>query len=181
MLRGWGNRGYNWQGGLTFQHELATGVGLSVGYYRTWLRQLPRDRQHAGIALRLRLVLHRGADRYPATEQRPADLRAARNQARQVRAGEQRGQPRPAATAVSRRYDGIDVTLNAGLGNGGLIGGGFATGRTVTDVCDIVDDVPSSRSTRRLRSPSPPTASSGRATRRHGSAASRRRGRRSRR
>jgi hypothetical protein len=42
----------------------------------------------------------------------------------------------------SEVYDGIDVTLNARLANGGLIGGGFATGRTVTDVCDVVDDVP---------------------------------------
>ena len=42
----------------------------------------------------------------------------------------------------SEVYDGIDVTLNARLGDGGLIGGGFATGRTVTDACDIVDDVP---------------------------------------
>jgi hypothetical protein len=42
----------------------------------------------------------------------------------------------------SEVYDGIDVTLNARLAGGGLIGGGFATGRTVTDVCDVVDDVP---------------------------------------
>ena len=42
----------------------------------------------------------------------------------------------------SEVYDGIDMTLNARLGDGGLIGGGFATGRTVIDACDIVDDVP---------------------------------------
>ena len=41
----------------------------------------------------------------------------------------------------SEVYDGIDVTLNARI-RGGVIGGGFATGRTVTDICDIVDDVP---------------------------------------
>ena len=36
MTHGWGNRGYNWQGAVSFQHELVTGLGLSVGYYRTW-------------------------------------------------------------------------------------------------------------------------------------------------
>jgi hypothetical protein len=39
-------------------------------------------------------------------------------------------------------YDGIDITINARFGGGGVIGGGFATGRTVTDLCDIYDDVP---------------------------------------
>jgi len=39
-------------------------------------------------------------------------------------------------------YDGVDVTINARLRNGGLIGGGFATGRTVPDICDIVAQVP---------------------------------------
>jgi hypothetical protein len=36
VLHGWGNRGYNWQTALTFQHEVVTGLGLNVGYYRTW-------------------------------------------------------------------------------------------------------------------------------------------------
>ena len=42
----------------------------------------------------------------------------------------------------SEVYDGIDVTVNARLGGGMVIGGGIATGRTTTDACDIVDDVP---------------------------------------
>ena len=36
VLHGWGNRGYNWQAALSLQHELVTGIGLNVGYYRTW-------------------------------------------------------------------------------------------------------------------------------------------------
>ena len=45
----------------------------------------------------------------------------------------------------SEVYDGIDVTLNAASAKAGVIGGGFATGRTTTDACDIIETCPSSR------------------------------------
>src|SRR5262249_31611616 len=35
VLRGWGNRIYNWQTSATLQHELRPGVGVTAGYYRT--------------------------------------------------------------------------------------------------------------------------------------------------
>jgi hypothetical protein len=76
----------------------------------------------------------------------------------------------------SEVYNGVDVTLNARLGNGGLIGGGFATARTVTDVCDVVDDVPES-AINLAATPSPPIAFPDRTTRRRATAARRRPGR----
>ena len=33
---GFGNRGYNWQGSVSIQHELRPGLGVNVGYFRTW-------------------------------------------------------------------------------------------------------------------------------------------------
>ena len=33
---GYGNRSYNWQSSVSIQRELATGLSLSVGYFRTW-------------------------------------------------------------------------------------------------------------------------------------------------
>ncbi|MBI2186543.1 MAG: TonB-dependent receptor, partial [Acidobacteria bacterium] len=36
VLTGFGNRQYNWQASAVLQHELRPGLGLNVGYYRTW-------------------------------------------------------------------------------------------------------------------------------------------------
>jgi hypothetical protein len=38
-------------------------------------------------------------------------------------------------------FDGVDVTFNARL-RAGMLTGGFSTGRTVTDICEIVAQVP---------------------------------------
>jgi len=35
-LTGWGKRGYGWQVAVSVDHELAPGVAMGVGYYRTW-------------------------------------------------------------------------------------------------------------------------------------------------
>jgi hypothetical protein len=36
VLRGWGNRRYMWQSGLSVQQELRPGMALNVGYFHTW-------------------------------------------------------------------------------------------------------------------------------------------------
>lgn len=36
VLHGWGVRAYSWQGSVSVQHELRPGVGMNVGYFRTW-------------------------------------------------------------------------------------------------------------------------------------------------
>ena len=142
VLRGWGNRGYNWQGAITFQHELATGLGLSGGYYRTWFGNFQ-------VTDNL-LVSPSDYDSYCIT---------AANNPRLPNASEQMcglleikpakfGQVSNVVNLSSRHgdqtevYDGIDVTLNARFGNGGLLTGGISTGRTVTDICEIVAQVP---------------------------------------
>jgi hypothetical protein len=35
-ITGWGKRGYTWMGSLSMDHELAPGVSVNAGYYRTW-------------------------------------------------------------------------------------------------------------------------------------------------
>jgi hypothetical protein len=142
VLRGWGNRGYNWQGSLSFQHELMTGVGLSVGYYRTSYGNFyvtdntlvsPSDYDSYCITAPNNPRLSSPGEQVCGLlEIKPAKFGQVSNV---VNLNSEYGDQ-------SEVYDGIDVTINARFGNGGLIGGGFATGRTVTDVCDIVDDVP---------------------------------------
>jgi hypothetical protein len=36
VLRGWHAGPYSWQGSISLQHELRSGLGVSVGYFRTW-------------------------------------------------------------------------------------------------------------------------------------------------
>jgi hypothetical protein len=142
VLRGWGNRGYNWQGGLTFQHEVASGIGLNVGYYRTSYGNFyvtdntlvsPSDYDSYCITAPTNARLpNSGKQVCDLLEIKPAKFGQVSNV---VNLDSQYG-------GQSEMYEGIDITLNARFGNGGLIGGGFAAGRTVTDVCDIVDDVP---------------------------------------
>jgi hypothetical protein len=142
VLHGWGNRGYNWQAALTVQHELTAGIGLNVGYYRTWYGNFlvtdntlvsPSDFDSYCLTAPTNTRLPNSGERICGLlEIKPALFGRVSNM---VNLDSQYG-------GQSEVYDGIDVTLNARLGNGGLIGGGFATGRTVTDVCDIVDDVP---------------------------------------
>jgi hypothetical protein len=44
---------------------------------------------------------------------------------------------------MSEVFDGVDITIGARFGKGGQVQGGLATGRTVTDNCDLVIDSPS--------------------------------------
>jgi hypothetical protein len=141
VLRGWGNRGYNWQAAISVQHELATGLGLSVGYYRTWFGNFPVTDNV--------LVGPEDYDSYCI---------AAPNDTRLPNPGERIcglleitparfGQVSNVVNLASRYgdqtevYDGIDVTLSARFGRG-LLTGGLSTGRTLTDICEIVAKVP---------------------------------------
>src|SRR5687767_15929523 len=41
-----------------------------------------------------------------------------------------------------QHWNGVDITADARLRNGLFLQGGVSTGKTMTDNCDIVDDVP---------------------------------------
>jgi hypothetical protein len=142
VLRGWGNRGYNWQGAITFQHELMTGLGLNVGYYRTWFGNFqvtdntlvgPEDYDTYCITAPTDpRLLSSGQQICGVLEIKPNKFGQVNNV---VNLASQYGNQ----TEV---YNGFDVTLNARLPNGGLLAGGISTGRTVTDICEIVAKVP---------------------------------------
>ena len=42
----------------------------------------------------------------------------------------------------TRRWDGVDVSVTARPGTGLMLQAGTSTGRTTTDICEIVDDLP---------------------------------------
>ena len=142
MLHGWGNRGYNWQAAVTLQHELMTGLGVSVGYYRTSYGNF--------YVTDNTLVSASDFDSYCITAPNdsrlpnPGERICGLLDVKPAKFGQVSNVVNLDKTygGQSEAYDGIDVTLNARLGGGAVIGGGFATGRTTTDACDIVDDVP---------------------------------------
>jgi len=141
VLRGWGNRGYNWQAAITFQHELVTGLGLNVGYYRTWFGNFqvtdnllvgPGDYDSYCITAPSDARLPQSGERICGLlEITPAKFGQISNV---VNLSKRYGNQREV-------YDGIDVTLNARFGRG-LLTGGISTGRTLTDICEIVAKVP---------------------------------------
>ena len=133
---GFGNRSYNWQSSVSMQHELRPGIGVSVGYFRTWYGNfMTTDNQAVGPA---------NYDPYCITA--PLDSRLSGGGGNQICGlydvmPTAFGQVSNLITESSNYgkqtevYDGIDVTMNARFGKGGVLSGGFSTGRTVNDNC----------------------------------------------
>jgi hypothetical protein len=142
ILRGWQAGPYSWQGSLSLQHELAAGLGVNVGYFRTWYGNF--------FATDNLLVSPADFDTFCIT---------APNDTRLPNPGErvcgllaispaQFGRQNNLVTNAKHfgkqidRHNAVDLTMNARFGNGGLLTGGVSLGKTVTDNCDILDDLP---------------------------------------
>jgi hypothetical protein len=130
----------NWQGSVSLQHELRPGIGLNVGYFRTWYGGfLVTDNE---------LVTAADFDSFCITV--PADRRLP-NSGQQL-CGLYDVKPTAfglvdnLVTQASHHgkqtqvFNGIDATVNARFGDGGLLSGGLSVGRTVTDNCYQNDD-----------------------------------------
>lgn len=139
-IRGWGARGYNWDLTAEIQHQLRPGMSMTGGYYRNWF----------GNFLATDNTLLTPADFNPFCITAPSDPRLPRGGGYQVcglhdLSPEKFGQVNSVVTQASNfgqmRYvnDFFNVTLNARLGSGLLLGGGVDTGRTVNDACFNVD------------------------------------------
>jgi hypothetical protein len=144
IIKGWNTREYNWQFSAGIQQQLMRQVSVDLGYYRTWYGNFAATDNRAWTAGdfdRYDLIAPRdprlpGGGGYvvsglydvkPAKFSVPADnyITYARNYGDQV-----------------RRWDGIDVTINARPRPGILLQGGTSTGKTTTDNCDVIDDLP---------------------------------------
>jgi hypothetical protein len=132
------NGGTNWQASLSMQHQLRPGVGVNVGYFRTW---------YSGFLATDNLaVTPADFDKYCITA--PVDSRL-------VMSGKQicGYDLKPAKFGLNdsiitqasnygtrtQIYNGVDVTMNARLREGAQFSGGLSIGRTVEDSCATVD------------------------------------------
>ena len=135
-----GSQAYNWQGSVSVQHELRPGVGLNVGYFRTWYGNFTVTDNRAVTP----------ADYDPFCITAPVDPRLPGGGGNQVcglldikpaRFGQVDN-----LVALSEGYgkrtevfNGVDATVNARFGAGGVLSGGLSVGRTATDTCSFND------------------------------------------
>ena len=141
ILNGWGVRPSNWEFSVGAQHELLPRVSASVGYFR---------RIGGNFSVVDNEALGRGDFTeygvvYPSTDTRlpnagqtlggifdPNAIVAPRNV---IKAASQFGKQ-------LAHWDGFDVSIDARLQGGFLVQGGVSLGKSMTDNCDIINDVP---------------------------------------
>ena len=131
---------HNWQTAVSLQHQLRPGVGVNVGYFRTWYGGfLSTDNQLVAPANFDSFCITVPTDsRLPNSGERlcgladvkPASFGSVDNLVTQA---SHFGKP-------TQVFNGVDMTVNARFGQGGLLSGGGSIGRTVTDNCYINDD-----------------------------------------
>ena len=138
VLHGWGVRPYNWQGSVSVQQELWPGIGLNVGYFRTWfgnftttqnLLATPADYDPYCVTLPVdaRIPGGGGNKLCGLYDIKPAKFGLVDNLVAPVsQFGKQ-----------TQVYNGVDVTTNMRLPRGAFVTGGMSIGRTVTDNCDL--------------------------------------------
>jgi len=145
-LSGWGKRGYNWETSVSVQHELWSRVSADVGYFRRWYGNFlvtdnralaPTDYSQFSVVAPVDARFENGGGHTvtglynitPAGLTLPPNnlLTFADNYGTQI-----------------ENWQGIDVNINARLRGGVLAQGGFSTGRTLTDSCEIRAAVPES-------------------------------------
>jgi len=134
---GWGNRGYNWQGILSLDHEITQGVGMQIAYYRTWHGNM---NFHHNVALSM-------SDYDPYCFNAPTDSRLG-----SVSGAETCGlfDISPDSFGVSdihqslggdgmkRLFNGVDINLTGRIGGRLTLAGGLALGNSTFDNCGVI-------------------------------------------
>jgi hypothetical protein len=138
-LEGFNKQFYNWQGSVSFQHELTPGLALNVGYFRTW---------YGGyLVMNNQAVPANGYDTFCITA--PKDSRLPGGGGNEIcglydvkpqffgRVDNLVTQASNFGEGQKQTYDGLDLTLSGRFAKSGQFSGGVSTGRTVTDNCYV--------------------------------------------
>ncbi len=153
FIEGFDVRPYSWQANTTLSQELGHGIGLAVGYFRTWYGNISVT-QNLGVPAG-RTTPIGPADYTRFCIRTPADPRlgAYGNQTvcgydlnfsttssdqlvlldKNLPATEGRTNGR---TEV---FNGLDISTRARFGSGGLLNGGISLGKSTVNNCTIVD------------------------------------------
>jgi hypothetical protein len=141
-LAGWGKRPYNWEFSTSVQHELVSRVSVNAGYFRRWYGNFtvvdnravtPADFGSFTIVAPVDQRLPDGggytiSDLYNLNPNKVGQVdnysTFANNVGRQI-----------------EHWNGVDLSMNARL-NRVMVQGGISIGRTSTDNCDILANLP---------------------------------------
>ena len=137
---GFNLQAHHWEGSVSLQHELAPGVGLNVGYFRTW---------YGGFLVQdNRAVTAGDFDEFCVTSPTDSALGVASGKefcglydVTPAKFGQNDNlltQSSNYGDGQSQVFNGVDVSLNARFLEGGLFQGGLSVGRTVVDTCFAV-------------------------------------------
>jgi hypothetical protein len=144
IMSGWGNRPWNWEFSTGIQQQLLPRLSASFGYFsRVYGNFFVQDNEALGRTDFTQYSITVPTDaRLPNSGLTitglydPTVLVAARNV---VKAASEFGTQR-------QHWNGVDLNIDARLQSGLLLQGGFSTGKSLSDNCEIVDDVPESLS-----------------------------------
>src|SRR5262249_31622471 len=140
VLNGWGVRPYNWEFSTSVQHEIVPRASVTVGYYRRiYGNFMVLDNEALGVNDFLPFSVTIPNDpRIPGagtTLDGFYDQKATVVNKNVVKAASNFGNQ-------FQHFNGIDIALDARLGNGIFLQGGVGTGTMRSDNCEIIKQVP---------------------------------------
>ena len=145
---GWGKRPYSWELAVAAQHELNQGISVTAGVFWRWFGNFLVTDNISGTAkdyteFSITPSLIPPAPASAGGESLPSDINTARfyNINPGVAVNNVTGLSKQ-MFPDSNVYDhwfGYDLTANMRLQNGITLQGGLATGRQITDYCDVQD------------------------------------------
>ena len=146
ILTGWGTRPYNWEFSTSIQQELLPRLSATLGYFRRINGNFyvqdnealgPNDFTQYSVTIPTTNSLGGTLPNAGQTISGLYDQNALVVNRNVIKAASQFGKQ-------MQHWDGFDISVDARPRNGLLLQGGVSTGKTMTDNCDIVDDVPES-------------------------------------
>ncbi|MEP7310858.1 MAG: TonB-dependent receptor [Acidobacteriota bacterium] len=141
VLNGYGVRPYNWELSAGVQHQIAPRVSIDFGYFRRWYGNFAVTDNRALAA----------SDFSPFNVTAPLDARlpdgggytiAGLYDPNKIVAADNYFTSASSYGNQVQRWNGVDLAVNARLRGGLLLQGGISTGRTVTDNCEILAQLP---------------------------------------
>jgi Carboxypeptidase regulatory-like domain len=140
ILNGWGVRPWNWEFSTGVQHEIMPRLSASVGYFRRVygnFNVVDNEALTKSDFTQFSVVA-------PTDPRLPTSGQTITGLFDQNRSVANRNVVKDAAQFGKQisHWNGVDLTIDTRLGNGLLLQGGASWGKSLSDNCDIVDDVP---------------------------------------
>jgi hypothetical protein len=141
ILNGWGSRGFNWEGSVSVQQEVARNVSAEIGYFRRWY----------GNFLATDNLALTAANFTQFSVSAPSDGRLPEGGGQQITGLYDVNAIVPANNLLTfaknfgtqiDNWQGVDFTMNARIAGGTILQGGLSTGRSLTDNCEVRAQLP---------------------------------------